>query len=73
MSQTLRTSMLAQLDSFRDLINQTHAPVVIAGCHFDPADVLQRMDPVAFNVLLQEFMYELSIEQMKDEYTKDSL
>lgn len=73
MSQTLRTSMLAQLDSFRDLINQTHAPVVIAGCHFDPADVLQHIDPIAFNMLLQEFMYELSIEQMKDEYTKDSL
>lgn len=72
MTQTLRTSMLAQLDSFRDLINNTHAPVVIAGCHFDPANVLERMDPQAFNILLQEFMYELSIDGMKAEYTKDA-
>lgn len=73
MTQTLRTSMLAQLDSFRDLINQTHAPVVIAGCSWGPAYVLERMDPQAFNILLQEFMYELSMDEMKDEYAKDAL
>jgi hypothetical protein len=65
--------MLAQLDSFRDLINNTHLTVDVAGCYFEPADVLERMDPQAFNILLQEFMYELSMDEMKDEYTRGAL
>jgi hypothetical protein len=58
MTPLMNTGKLRQLENFRELINQVHPPVCIAGCYFDPADVLEHMDPIAFRMLLDAFLTE---------------
>lgn len=58
MSHYFDTSSTDKLDNFRDLINATHPTVCVAGCFFEPADVLERMDPIAFKMLLDAYLAE---------------
>ena len=49
-------SAMDQLESFRELINNTHNIVCIAGCYFSPAEVLQALEPVGFQLMLNEYI-----------------
>jgi len=57
----LNMSSVNELERFRELINSTHPIVCVAGCNFEPADVLESMDPQAFNLLFNEFRFELAM------------
>lgn len=46
------------LHRFRELINNSHPTTQVAGCYFDPADVLESMDPIAFKMLLEAYIAE---------------
>lgn len=51
------------LHRFRNLINNSHPTVQVAGCYFDPADVLERMDPIAFQMLLEAYIADIAEEE----------
>jgi len=47
---------------YDEAINEAHEPVVIAGITFEPARVLEEMDPVAYRVGYVDFCNELDEE-----------
>jgi len=47
---------------FRGYLNDTYNEISVAGVTFNPADVLQTMDPVAFRLQYDEWVEELGDE-----------
>ena len=49
-------------DEFADMINIINPLVVIMGLTFSPADILKTLDPVAFNVMYNDYINYLETE-----------
>lgn len=45
--------------AFNRHLNETHAPIRIAGMTYYPAQVLEECDPIAYRVLLTDYIDEL--------------
>ena len=41
-----------------DYINETHKLVIIAGYKFNPADIIKKLDPIAYREMLKVFEIE---------------
>ena len=54
----MNITALSALLRFRNLINNSHPTVQVTGCYFEPADVLESMDPIAFKMLLEAYIAE---------------
>jgi len=42
-------------DLYRDMLNECYPMVNVAGCSFDPARVLEEMDPIAYRVGFSDY------------------
>lgn len=42
------TTMSALLEAYREFLNEVEPEVTVAGCTFDPASILEELDPIAF-------------------------
>ena len=42
------TSMSELLESYRELLDECHSEITIAGCTFEPSRVLEELDPITF-------------------------
>jgi len=47
-----------------ELLNECNATVIIAGISFDPAQILEELDPVAYRCSLADFESELEEEEV---------
>lgn len=42
------TKMSELVEVYRDLVNEYESTVVVQGMEFDPSEVLEKLDPIAF-------------------------
>lgn len=42
------TKMSELQEAYREFLNEVHPEVTIAGCTFEPSEVLEKLDPIAF-------------------------
>ena len=43
------------IEAHDDIINETYDTVIINGISFDPSQILKELDPIAYDLSLQDF------------------
>lgn len=63
------TKMSELVEMYRECLNDSYPEVTIAGCTFDPARILEELDPIAFRCGYLD--YADSLEIVLDELEDD--
>ena len=56
------TTMSELLESYRELLDECHFGITIAGCTFEPSRVLEGLDPVAFRQVYLDYVDAVGID-----------
>lgn len=63
------TTMSKLLEAYREVVNEYEPTVVIQGFEFDPSEVLEKLDPIAFRQSYLDFadFIGIDVDELEDD------
>ncbi|AGZ17247.1 hypothetical protein PM16_02 [Proteus phage PM16] len=63
------TTMSELLESYRELLNELYPRITITGCTFEPSEVLEKLDPIAFRQCYLDFadFIGIDVDELEDD------